>query len=61
MVEVSGRGNLVADPVVAVLFEVLGETAVARLYYAPVHQDVDEVGADVFEDSLVVGNQQDGL
>ncbi len=52
------RRGFLADPVVALVFELLGEFGSARLGYLAVEHDSDAVGFDVVEYALVVGDEQ---
>src|SRR5215831_7073955 len=54
-----GVGVLPADPVVALALELLDQLGPAVLDDAAAEEDVDELGLDVGEDPLVVGDDQD--
>src|SRR3954469_11908738 len=49
----------VPEPVEAVALEAGGELAAARLHDPAVEEDVDDVGCEVLEDPLVVGDEED--
>src|SRR5438552_1538924 len=50
--------RLLDDPAVAVLLQVPGQVRVAALHDPAVHEDVDEVGDHVVEETLVVGHDE---
>src|SRR5213595_2041510 len=50
--------RLLDDPAVAVLLQVPGQVRVAALHDSAVHEDVDEVGDHVVEETLVVGHDE---
>src|SRR5665213_390493 len=47
------------EAVVTLVFEAIGQLRAALLRNSAIHEDVDEVGADVAEDAGVMGDQQD--
>src|SRR5207244_4515389 len=53
----SCRLELFADPVVALLLELLGELLAARAHDAPLREDVDEVRHEVVQEPLIVRDQ----
>ncbi len=54
-----GRGRLLLEPVIALVLELEGEFAAARVDDLAIHEDVDEVGNDVVEQPLIVGDQHE--
>src|SRR5688572_9622003 len=60
LVLVPGRvGILLADPVVALALELLDQFAPAALDDPAAEEDVDELGLDVVQDALIVGDDED--
>src|SRR4051794_24113956 len=54
-----GVGVLLAEPVVALLLEAIDQFGAAALDDPAAEEEVDELGLDVVEDALVVGDDQD--
>src|SRR5215218_4502909 len=50
--------ELLADALVALLLELLGQLLPARLHDTPADHDVDEVRRDVVQDPLVMGDEE---
>src|SRR5436853_7884230 len=50
--------RLLDDPAVAVLLQVPGQVRIAALHDPAVHEDVDEVGDHVVEETLVMGHDE---
>src|SRR5918994_4012325 len=51
--------ELLADTLVALLLELVGQLLPAGLHDTPADHHVNEVGRDVVQDPLVVGDEQD--